>query len=1407
MSASFEQAHSVEGSTMTEVEGRVEDSYPLSPVQQGMLFHHLYAEHSGVDIEQIVYALHHRLDVPAFKRAWQRVVDRHAILRTGFRWEGHDEPMQVVAAGVQLEWYEEDWRQLPAAEQRARLDDFLRADRRRGFAMNEPTLNRMALFCESNSNYQFIWTFHHAILDGRSLVLVLKEAFAYYEAFCQGGGLELLRPRPYRDYIEWLGRQDLTRATAYWRATLKGFTSPTPLVKKPRAATASTDVDTYKEQEARLSRLTTGALRAFAERHSVTLNTLVQGAWALLLSRYYRTDDVVFGATRACRKTTFADADEMVGLFINTLPMRVRVDATAELCEWLKAIRRQHVALREVEHTPLLRIQEWSEVPRGRPLFDSILVFENYERDAFLKSQGGGWRDRDFALLEQTNYPLSLAAWGGDELLFKLDYDERDFSDGEITAMLGHLTTLLKAMPADPQRRLALVPMLSAEEQRHLLVEWSGTTPDFEPRDCVQQLFEAQVERTPEATAVQSGAQRLSYRELNSRANQLARHLQALGVEPDALVGIALNRSPQMLAAMFATLKAGGAYVPLDPAYPQARLAAMLEDARPVVLITQSDIAGKLPAHRARVINLDDDWPEIATQPDDNLPVATTPANLAYVIYTSGSTGKPKGVMIEHGSLVNYTQAATAEHRIAPEDRVLQFASISFDASAEEIYPCLTRGATLVLRSDKMLASHTAFLAACRDWQISVLDLPTAYWHELVDHLEVSGDALPASLRLMIIGGERARSERLLAWQRLIGGRVRLLNTYGPTETAIVATSCDLTTAMAGGAALDEAPIGRQVANARAYILDGHLQPVPVGGVGQLYIGGAGVARGYLNRPELTAVKFIADPFANVPGARLYQTGDLVRYLPDRQIVFCGRQDRQVKIRGFRIELDDIETAIAAHPAVREAAVLARADGPGAARLIAYVIPATNDAADVQRAQPAELRGFLERQLPNYMIPAAFVTLDEMPLSANGKINYDLLPAPQQSRGDLGGAYVKPRDPLEYQLAQIWESLFDLRPIGVTDSFFDLGGHSLLAVRMMDRLERALGKSLPLAALFAGSTIEHLAQSLLSQEAASLHAPVVEIQRGDGGLPFFYLHGDFGGGGLYCRRLARLLGSEQPFYALQPHGLPGQPPPTSIEAMAEAHLQAMREVQPQGPYMLGGHCNGGLIAFEMARRLEAAGHRVALLALVCTSGANTRFRTLHRLSRAYCAISKKPAAERRQHFLGWRERMIRLAGLRDYYAGRLREFSRSPLAAQASFIRRHAGQSAGAFLGALRDRTTREAELMKSNVDNHVLDARATVGRAYEQAMAAYVAGRYGGRVTLLWPEELPREPAADATCGWRRVAADVEPLAVPGGHLTCITEHIEKLAACLRRSIERAAESKNRRSSQYRIIEALLPQ
>lgn len=638
-----------------------------------------------------------------------------------------------------------------------------------------------------------------------------------------------------------------------------------------------------------------------------------------------------------------------------------------------------------------------------------------------------------------------------------------------------------------PQEQPLALPLLSEEEWQRVVIEWNDTGLASPEDQCIHQLFEAQVERSPDAPAViyqdtqDTHMIALTYRELNRRANQLAHHLQRRGVGPETLVGLSVERSPEMIVGVLGILKAGGAYVPLDPAYPAERLSFMLSDARTPVLLTQERLMGKIAEaeHEMQVVCLDKDWDKIHQEDEENPDSGVTAENVAYVIYTSGSTGTPKGVVIQHSSLVNYTKIASAAYALKSSDRVLQFAPLSFDTSAEEIYPCLTSGATLVLRTSAMLDSISLFLQKCQEWAITVLDLPTAFWHELTRKIAEDVVLLPPLLRLVIIGGEKALPELLAVWQKNVGHHVQLMNTYGPTETTIVATMYKVAAVGTDNAILQEVPIGRAIPHAQVYLLDGHLNIVPIGVPGELYIGGVGLAREYLNRPALSREKFIPHPFSSKSGARLYRTGDLARYLPDGDIEFLGRVDQQVKIRGYRVELGEIETALGKHPQVREAVVQAREDATGGKHLIAYVVPRREHSLT-----GSNMRGFLQDQLPDYMVPAVFMLLEALPLSPSGKVDRHSLPVPEQTRPELSEAFVAPTLPVHQQLVQIWEELLDIRPIGIRDNFFELGGHSLLAVRLVDRIEQGWGKKISSATLFAGPTIEQLAKVLIQPEAS-----------------------------------------------------------------------------------------------------------------------------------------------------------------------------------------------------------------------------------------------------------------------------------------------------------------------------------
>lgn len=729
----------------------IEDSYPLSPMQQGMLFHSLYEQQSGVYSEQIICSLHENLNVAALMQSWQRVVERHSVLRTSFRWSDSNQLVQSVYTEVKLPLEQQDWRGLSEKEHSNRLQAYLQSDRQCGFDFKSAPLMRLALFRLTEADYKLIWTFHHALLDGRSFLIVLKEVFALYEAFCQNRDCQLEKPRPYRDYIDWL-EQKTSFHEEFWRRSLHGFAAPTQVSVATKSEQQTTS---YGTQEVLLSAATTEALQSLAQEHQLTLNTLVQGAWAMLLSRYSGEDDVVFGATRACRHTELKDMESMVGLFINTLPVRVHVEPDSSLLPWLKELRTQWIALRDYEHTPLVKVQEWSEVPRGTPLFESIVMFENYDLNAALRSQGGNWELRECKLLEQINYPLNLVAYAGPELLLKINYDCRRFDYSAIARMLGHLETLLIGIAANPFQRLCDLPLLTAAERHQLLVEWNNTQSDYPKHACIHQLFEAQVARNPDAVAVVFEDQQLTYGQLNSRANCLAHYLRTLGIGPEVLVGICVERSLEMVVGLLGILKAGGAYLPLDPAYPPERLAFMLSDAQVMVVLTQVMVVESLP-ERTRVVCLDTDWEAIAQHSAQN-PVSTVSAdNLAYVIYTSGSTGKPKGVLVNHHNIVRLFAATQSWFHFDANDVWTLFHSYAFDFSVWELWGALIYGGRLVVVPYWVSRAPSAFYELLAREQVTVLNQTPSAFRQLIQAEASLGDVQQdLGLRLVIFGGKR----------------------------------------------------------------------------------------------------------------------------------------------------------------------------------------------------------------------------------------------------------------------------------------------------------------------------------------------------------------------------------------------------------------------------------------------------------------------------------------------------------------------------------------------------------------------------------------------------------------------------------------------------------------------------
>ena len=1052
------------------VESSIIDIYELSPMQAGMLFHTLYAPKSGVYFEQRSCVIRGNLNLAAFRQAWQRVVERHSVLRTAFHYSELEKPLQVVYDNVELPWQELDWCGLEVAAQQAKLTEFLESDCNCGFNLQQPPLMRCAVIRLEANKYQFIWSHHHLLMDGWCNGILLTEVFTLYKAFCQGQDVTLASPVPYGNYILWLQQQNPEQAESYWRKQLQDFTAPTVLGNR--------DWEEVDERKSSVNSQQTQTLQNFVRQHRLTLNTLVQGAWALLLSRYSGENDVLFGTTVSGRPPELPQVEKIVGLFINTLPVRVDVDGEMQIIPWLQQLQAQQVEREQYSYSSLVDIQGWSSVPRGTSLFESLLVFENYpvSIESVIKNFDQTLQIEDTQGVEKTNYPLTLTVIPGQELLFKVSYDVSCFDAAMILRLLGHLETLLMSMVNEPEQRLSQLSMLTPQEQQLILNDWNQTTQPY-PNQCIHQLFEAQVERTPDAVALVFGEECLTYRELNNKANKLAHYLQQLGVKPEILVGVCVERSLEMTVCLLGIIKAGGAYVPIDPDYPSERIAYMLEDSQVKVFLSQEQLLTQIPQNQTHKICIDTEWDQISRQPNTNPDSGVKLNNLAYVIYTSGSTGKPKGAMNTHQGICNRLLWMQETYQINSTDSILQKTPFSFDVSVWEFFWTLLTGGRLVIAKPGGHRDSAYLINLIIQEQITTVHFVPSM---LRIFLESSNVEKCTSLKRVICSGEALPLELQNRFFELFD--CELYNLYGPTEAAIDVTFwwCQK------HSNLNSVPIGRPIANTQIYILDQHLQPVPIGVPGELYIGGAGVARGYLNRPELTAERFLLKtpslcvfaPLREKKIIPLYKTGDRARYLNDGTIEYLGRLDNQVKIRGFRIELGEIEAVLSQHPQVSASVVVVTEDTTGDKRLVAYIVSENPELAD--------LRQFLAKHLPDYMIPSQFITLDALPLTPNGKLDRVALPKPQFK---TSSHTIAPRTPTEELLLNIWQSILNLNSVGITDNFFALGGHSLLIIRLVSQIQQVFGVDISLRQIFENPTIAELA-TLINSSKLSLYSSI-----------------------------------------------------------------------------------------------------------------------------------------------------------------------------------------------------------------------------------------------------------------------------------------------------------------------------
>lgn len=1188
-------------STRSSSENAQNERAPLSLGQQRLWLSEQIVRNASYNTSR-AFRLRGELSFEALQAALRQIIARHEALRTKIG-EIEGEPFQEISAvftpdlpiidlSAQLENERENAAEIIAQEEAHRFFDL----------ENGPLL-RTILLKMAPQNHVLLLTVHHVAFDGWSVGLFAHELLEEYRAASQNRA-STLAPLPiqYADYAAWQQKTGESDAFAqqieYWKTQLRDLE---PL----EIPTDFTRPALQSHRGRRISRhfpkTLSDNLKRVARQHDSTLFMTLLAAFFTLLYHHSaaparENGDITIGIQVAGRNRV--ELENLIGYFANTILIRTPFEGDITFSNLLKNVRKTSLEAfenQDVSFEHLMRVLAPRRDTSRMPLHDAAFQLRNFtaqksedsaldfDVEAFSYDVGTSIIDLNLTMTERA-----------DGLEATFEYCPDLFAPETVEILLTHYENILQSIVIDASQPISRLALSDENERSLLLHEWSGanaSAKETAPQNCVHEWFEAQAARTPNAIAVRLEDETLTYAELNERANKVAHFLRKSGVGAEFLVGICVERSPLMLVGVLGILKAGGAYLPLDPAYPRERLEFMLQDSSTRLLVTQENLRAILPENDAQIVCLDSDWPQISAESSDNSAPIATPENLAYIIYTSGSTGTPKGVLVPHNTLANHTEAAAKIYDVKERDNFLQFASLNFDASALEIYPVLMRGATLILRTETMLDSVSVFFQKCQDWQVSIFFLPTAFWHECVLAMQSENLRLPSSLRLVIFGGERVSPAHVATWKRIVGNGVQLFNVYGPTETTIVVTTTDITNAATD--LIREIPIGRAISNAQTYVLDANLQIVPCGVAGELYIGGAGLARGYLNRAELTAEKFVKNPFGEQSSARLYKTGDVVRYRYDGEIEFLGRLDSQVKVRGFRIELGEIETAISAHPALQHAVVMVREDASRDKQIVAFCV-----AHDVKNSPNyTDLRDFLRERLPDYMIPTRFRVLDALPLNSNGKIDRRALLSLQTEEALCAERTVsEARDETESQLVALWQRVLDVPQVGIHDNFFELGGHSLLATRLFSQIKQEFEKSLPLSVLFQAPTIEKLAAVLRTDAGIEKEFDPLVALKSSGTRPPFYIVSP--GAALFLSNLPQHLDAEQPLFALQAYGLgDGETPLTDVREMAALYVKAIRKVQAHGPYWLGGRCFGGIVALEVALQLEALGENVAKLVI------------------------------------------------------------------------------------------------------------------------------------------------------------------------------------------------------------------
>ena len=1128
------------------------------------------------------------LHVAALEDSFNEIIRRHEILRTNFvSIEG--QAYQIIRPKMAISLNKISFQHLSKGEQLFEIEKFASEKALQVFDIEKDPLMRVILIQLAPNEHVLIFIIHHIISDGWSMSVLTHELISLYEAFIKN------KPSPlkeleiqYADFAvwqrKWLKGGILDNLLTYWKKNLKGapplLNIPTdrlyPSVQSFHGHRIQFNFDINLIQK----------IKDIGQQSETTLFMILFTIYTILLFRYSNQEDIVVGTPIANRN--FKEIEPLIGFFVNTLVLRIDLSGNPKFSELLHQVRQTALDAYAHQDLPFEKLVEELQPDRNlshSPIFQTMFVFQNTPAE---KLQLPELSLTPLRIKSPTSkFDLTMFTEETEQgLRGEIEYNTDLFDEITIRRMIDHFRNLLKGIVSNPDQRISELPLLSEAEKNRLLVEWNDTKADYPHNKCIHQLFEEQVERSPDAVAVVFEDQTLTYRELNSRANQLANYLQSLGVGPEVLVGICVERSLEMVIGLLGILKAGGAYVPIDPLYPEKRRDFMVTDSQVKVLLTQKELIDKfVKFNNVQTISLDTEWDIISQNNKQNLTGKVESNNLVYMIYTSGSTGKPKGVMNTHKGVCNRLTWMQNVFLLKQSDCVMQKTPFSFDVSVWEFFWPLLNGSRLVLIKPDGQRDCIYLANLISENKISIIHFVPSMLRIFLDAPNI--DKCDC-LRLVICSGEALHFDI----QECFFSRFKcdLYNLYGPTEAAIDVTfwRCNK------NSNLGTVPIGRPISNIQIYILDQHLQLLPVGVPGELYIGGDGLARGYFNQPGLTDEKFISNPFNYKHKDRIYKTGDLARYLFDGNLEYIGRSDNLVKIRGLRIEIGEVETVISRHPAVREVLVIVTEDKlEYDKRLIAYIV--YNNRENVSDNQ---IRHYLKERLPDYMIPNHFIELDSIPLTLNGKIDRNALSLTSKSISANTKDFIPPRDLEEYKLAYLWKNILNIHPIGVRDNFFDLGGHSLLAVCLMAQIQQFFGKTLPLATLFQNPTVEQLATLLKEKEVVQYTSPLIAIQPSGNKSPFFCVHP--AGGNVFCYMdFARYLGQEQPFYGLQSIGfIKSQKPLTKIEDMATHYIKSIRTIQPKGSYNIGGWSIGGVIAFEMAQQLQRTGHEVATLVLI-----------------------------------------------------------------------------------------------------------------------------------------------------------------------------------------------------------------